>query len=157
VTASTPALEQLAAAGVSHTVHPYRLEGDPDDSYGEAVARALGVDPGRVFKTLVAMAGESPVIAIVPVGAQLRLKALAAAGGAKHADMATPQQAERWTGYVVGGISPFGRKRRLPVLIDGSARAHETVFVSAGRRGLQVEVAPQDLIDMLEAQVAELV
>jgi Cys-tRNA(Pro)/Cys-tRNA(Cys) deacylase len=154
---STPALEQLSAAGIAHATHPYVLEEALVGSYGEAVARILGVSPDRVFKTLVAMAGGKPVIAIVPVAEQLRLKALAAARGVKHAEMATPQQAERLTGYVVGGISPFGRRRELPVLIDSSAAGFPTVFVSAGRRGLQVEVAPEDLIDLLGAQVADLV
>ncbi len=142
VTAATRTLDRAA---IEYRVHPYRLEDDPGaaaSTYGEMVAARLGVDPGRVFKTLVAMVDGSPVVAIVPVAGQLDLKALAHATSGKRAGMAEPGDAERLTGYVVGGISPFGQRRTMPVLLDSTAQQHQTVFVSGGRRGLQIELSP---------------
>ncbi len=154
---STPALVALRAAGVPFSIHEYQITSDVGgDTYGEAVAKSLGVSAERLFKTLVAAVDGEPVVAIVPVSARLFLKGLARAAGAKKAEMASPSDAERWTGYVTGGISPFGQRRRLAVFVDESIELFESVLASAGRRGLQVEVAPRDLIDLLEATVADL-
>ncbi|MFZ5870851.1 MAG: Cys-tRNA(Pro) deacylase [Actinomycetota bacterium] len=154
---STPATAALARAGVPHTVHAY--EHDPAAvaaglAYGVEAARALGVDPASVFKTLLAVVDGAPTVAVVPVEARLDLKALAAAVGGKRAEMADPAVAERVTGYVVGGISPLGQRRSLPTVVDSSAVARPTVLVSAGRRGLDVELAPADLVRLTGAVVA---
>lgn len=151
----TRAVDVLTRAGVPFVVHEYDIT-NSDLSYGEAAAASLGVDPARVFKTLVATVDGSPVVGIVPVSGQLSLKRLARAAGGKRAEMADPAAAERLTGYVVGGISPFGQTRRLPVFIDTSTVGHETIYVSAGRRGLQVEVAPDDLIALTSAIGADI-
>lgn len=149
---ATPAIKALERAGVAHTVHPY--DHDPGAaSFGLEAAEALGVPPARVFKTLLARADGRLVVGIVPVIAQLDLKALAAAVEARRATMADPADAERATGYVVGGISPLGQRRSLPTVLDESARGHATVYVSGGRRGLDVEVAPDDLVRLLDARV----
>lgn len=149
----TPATTALTAAGTAFTVHSY--DHDPAAaSYGEEAARALGVEPGRVFKTLVASVDDRLTVAIVPVSATLDLKALAAAVGGKRATMADPAAAERTTGYVRGGISPLGQRKRLPTALDASADAHETIHVSAGRRGLEVELSPKDLASLTDAVVA---
>lgn len=153
--ASTPALLSLQRAGIEFKTHAYELM-DSDLSYGEAVASALGVDPGRLFKTLVAVCDTKPVVAIVPVRSQLSLKALARAVASKKAHLAEPADAEKWTGYVVGGISPFAQKRRMPTFLDDSAVGFESMYVSAGVRGLQVELDPADLIRMLECRLAAL-
>jgi Cys-tRNA(Pro)/Cys-tRNA(Cys) deacylase len=153
--ASTPDLVALQRAGVDVVTHSYELI-ESDRSYREAVAATLGVDPGRLFKTLVAECDVKPVVAIVPVRSQLSLKALARAASSKKAHMADPLDAERWTGYVVGGISPFAQKRRMPVFLDESAVGFQTIYVSAGLRGLQVELDPYDLIRMLECRLAAL-
>lgn len=150
---ATPALVALERAGVTFTAHEYELTAT-GATYGEAVAASLGVPAGRLFKTLVAEVDGRPVVAIVPTDRQLSLKALAAAACGKRARMADPADAERWTGYVTGGISPFGQKRRLPVVVDGSLEEHATVYVSGGRRGLQVELAPAALIEVLGARIA---
>jgi Cys-tRNA(Pro)/Cys-tRNA(Cys) deacylase len=138
---------------VAHTLHPYQVSVATPD-YGRAVADALGVPPERVFKTLVADLDGALVVAVVPVTGELDLKALAAALGGKRAAVADRAAAERATGYVRGGISPLGQRRRLPTVVDESATGHDTVYVSAGRRGLQVELAPADLIRLVEARVA---
>lgn len=149
----TPATALLARAKVAHTLHPY--EHDPRaGSYGAEAAVALGVPPGRLFKTLVAAVDGRLAVAVVPVSGALDLKALAAALGGKKAAMAEPAAAERATGYVTGGISPLGHRSRLPVVVDASAQGWDTVFVSAGRRGLQVELAPADLVAAAGATVA---
>lgn len=141
----TPATVALTAAGVTYTVHAY--EHDPaHPSYGEEAAEATGVAPERVFKTLVADVDGALTVAVVPVAGQLDLKALAAAVGGKRAAMADPVAAERSTGYVRGGISPLGQRRALRTVVDASALALPTLFVSAGKRGLQVELAPADLL-----------
>jgi Cys-tRNA(Pro)/Cys-tRNA(Cys) deacylase len=151
---ATPAITALERAGVAHTVHPYELSGAGDRSYGEAVAEALGVPGDRLFKTLVALVDGEPTVAVVPVDGHLDMKRLAKAAGGKRAGMAPPDVAERLTGYVVGGVSPLGQKRRLPMVVDAAIEAHDTVFVSAGRRGLQVELAPADLVEITGASVA---
>jgi Cys-tRNA(Pro)/Cys-tRNA(Cys) deacylase len=148
--AGTPATTALTRAQVAFTVHAY--EHDPAaDSYGLEAARALGVEPQRVFKTLLAEVDGKLAVAVVPVAGQLDLKALAAAVGGKRAAMADPKLAERTTGYVLGGISPLGQRKKLPTVVDDSALAHETVFCSAGRRGLEVELSPADLISLTDA------
>lgn len=150
----TPAVSAAACAGVIHEVLEY--EHDPNaEAYGEEAARALGLDAASVFKTLVAaVEGGDLAVAIVPVSARLDLKRLAAALGAKRATMADPQRAERTTGYVVGGISPLGQRRALPTVIDETARAHDRVHVSAGRRGLEIALAPDDLAALCKATFA---
>ena len=149
----TPATIAVAKSGVSYTVHEYAH--DPaSTSYGLEAAEALGIDPDRVHKTLIASVGGALVVAVVPVTAQLDLKALAAAVGAKKAEMADPAAAERSTGYVVGGISPLGQRKRLTTVVDIGAAAHATVFVSAGRRGLEIELAPADLVAQTGATTA---
>lgn len=152
----TPATQALTRGGVAFTPHEYAAVEDPAGTYGEAVAAALGVDPRRVYKTLVAMVDGSPAVAVVPVDGHLAMKALARAQGGKRAEMASPADAERLTGYVVGGISPFGQKRRLPMVVDRTLLSHDTVFVSGGRRGLQIELAPADLVAQAGAVVADL-
>ena len=149
-TTATLALER---AKVTFTLHEYAH--DPrHDSYGLEASAALGVPPERVFKTLVAAVDGSLAVGVVPAGRQLDLKALAAAAGGKKAVLAEVTAAERATGYVAGGISPVGQKRRLPVVIDASALALATMFCSAGRRGLEIEIAPADLVKAAGATVA---
>ncbi|MCX4914163.1 Cys-tRNA(Pro) deacylase [Streptomyces sp. NBC_00687] len=146
----TPATVALTEAGVAYTVHAY--EHDPSHpSYGEEAAEAMGVSPERVFKTLVADVDGALVVAVVPVAGSLDLKALATAVGGKRAAMADPAAAERTTGYVRGGISPLGQRKRLRTVLDASAAAHATICVSAGRRGLEVELSPADLAQLTEA------
>jgi len=143
----TPAIEVLRKLGIAHSVHRYEVADNEELSYGEAVAEAIGADPATVFKTLVARLNTGElVVAIVPVISTLDLRALAAAAGAKSAAMAPPASAERSSGYVTGGISPFGQRRKLRTFVDRSAERFETVFVSAGRRGLQVSLASLDLV-----------
>jgi Cys-tRNA(Pro)/Cys-tRNA(Cys) deacylase len=138
---------------VAHTPHSY--DHDPrHDSYGLEAAEALGVAPERVFKTLVADVDGKLAVGVVPVTGQLDLKALAAAVGGKKARMAEVAAAERATGYVAGGISPLGQKKRLPLVVDASAEKFETVFCSAGRRGLEVELAPSVLAELTGAVIA---
>ena len=154
----TRATERLASLGIAHAVHSYALGpeagGGAPESYGEHAAAALGVPPERVFKTLVAVVDGTLTVAVVPVAGQLDLKALAHAVGGKRADMAPPAEAERATGYVVGGISPIAQRRRLRVVIDDSALKFPTVYCSAGQRGLQVELAPADLVSACAAATA---
>jgi Cys-tRNA(Pro)/Cys-tRNA(Cys) deacylase len=150
VAIGTPATAVLARQKIAHTLHPYPH--DPRaDSYGEEAATALGVAPGRLFKTLIASIDGRLVCAVVPVSGRLDLKALAAAAGGKRAVMADSAAAQRATGYVLGGISPLGQKSRLPVVVDASVLELPSVFVSAGRRGLQVELAPGDLVRLTAA------
>ncbi len=150
---ATPAFAALRRAGVSSTAHSY--EHDPRaESFGLEGAEALGLDPGRVFKTLVIDTGGTLAVAVIPVSARLDLKAGAAALGAKRATMADPQAAQRATGYVVGGISPFGQRTRLRTVVDVSVSRWPTIFVSGGRRGLEAEVSATDLIDLTDAVVA---
>jgi Cys-tRNA(Pro)/Cys-tRNA(Cys) deacylase len=149
----TPATVALTRAGVAFTAHPY--DHDPRaESFGLEAAEALGVPPERMFKTLLADADGRLVVGVVPVTGRLDLKALARAVGAAKAVMADPAAAERSTGYVVGGISPIGQRRALPTVLDDSATGHATVFVSGGRRGLDVELAPADLVRVTAATLA---
>jgi Cys-tRNA(Pro)/Cys-tRNA(Cys) deacylase len=149
----TPATLALAKAKVAHTVHEY--DHDPTaESYGGEAAEVLGTDPRRVFKTLLATVDGALHVAVVPVAGSLDLKALASAVGGKRAAMADPVVAERTTGYVRGGISPLGQRKRLPTVLDVSALDHDSVYVSAGRRGLEVELAPSALADLTGARVA---
>jgi len=157
---ATRATDELAKAGIPYRVLEYEAPErhgtarDERPAYGLEAAAALGVDPARLFKTLVALVDGRPAVAIVPVGGTLDLKALAAALGGRRADLADPAEAERATGYVIGGISPLGLRRRLPAVLDASATAHATILVSAGRRGLQVELAPLDLTRAAGARIA---
>ncbi|RUP37141.1 MAG: Cys-tRNA(Pro) deacylase [Gordonia sp. (in: high G+C Gram-positive bacteria)] len=155
VATGTPAITALRAAGAAFSVHEY--EHDPRAaSYGLEAAAALGVDAERVFKTLLADVDGELCVGIVPVTESLDLKALAAALGGKKARMADPTVAARATGYVVGGISPIGQKRPHRTVLDETADLWDTVFVSGGRRGLDVELAPADLVALTDATVAEI-
>lgn len=140
----TPATVALTTAGVAFTLHPYEHDSRAT-SYGLAAAAALGVDPDRVLKTLMASVDGALTVAVVPVSGRLDLKALARLLGAARATMAEVAAAERATGYVAGGISPVGQRRAHPTVVDESAFAYETVFVSAGRRGLDLELSAADL------------
>jgi Cys-tRNA(Pro)/Cys-tRNA(Cys) deacylase len=149
----TPATALLTKRGIRHTVHPYDVAPDTPN-YGAEVAAALGVPTGQVFKTLVTEVDGGLTVAVVPVTGELDLKALAAAAGGKRATLADRALAERTTGYVRGGISPLGQRRRLPTVLDASALGFPTVYVSAGRRGLQVQLAPTDLVMLTGATTA---
>lgn len=156
--AGTPATVALAKAGVPHTLHPYDHDAG-NTHFGDEAATALGLDPARVFKTLMVscQGGRSPLaVAVVPVSGQLDLKAMATALGAKKCAMADPAEAQKVTGYVVGGISPLGQKRRFPTVVDASAKDFDTIMVSAGRRGLQVELAADDLVRLSAGDYAEI-
>jgi Cys-tRNA(Pro)/Cys-tRNA(Cys) deacylase len=149
----TPATALLTRAGIPFTLHPY--EHDPRaHAFGEEAAAALGVEPARIFKTLIAAVDGRLACAVVPVAARLDLKAFAAALGGKRAELAEPAAAARATGYVIGGISPLGQKQRLPVVVDESAGGFDTVYVSAGKRGLQVQLSPHDLQRAAQARCA---
>jgi len=156
-TGGTPAIVAAERAGIAFTILEYAH--DPAAaSYGLEAAAALGLDPASVFKTLVAALDGGPlVVAIVPVRARLNLKALAGALGGKRAEMADGAAAARATGYVLGGISPLGGKRALRTVLDASALAHPTIHVSAGRRGLELALAPADLVRLTGATVAPLI
>ena len=149
----TPATAALAAAGVPFVLHPYAH--DPAaSSYGLEAAEVLGIDPDRVFKTLMVEVEGRLAVGVVPVSGNLDLKAFAAALDAKKAAMADPKAAERRTGYVLGGISPLGQRQPSPTVIDSSAVALETILVSGGRRGLDIELASADLIRLTSAATA---
>ena len=152
----TPATKALDLAGIAYDVVSYPH--DPSaDSYGGEAADALGLDQALVFKTLVAnVDSRSLVVAVVPVGYRLDLKALARSSGAKKATMANPSDAERSSGYVVGGISPLGQRKQLPTVIDDSCTEFDKIYVSAGKRGVEIAMAPADLVDALSATVARI-
>lgn len=152
----TPALAALAAARVPHTAHPYEHDPRSTVGYGLEAAEVLGVEPDRVFKTLMASVDGTLTVAVVPVTGKLDLKALAHAVGGKKAAMADPAAAERATGYVVGGISPLGQRTPHPTVVDETVELFDTVLVSGGRRGLDVELAPADLIALTSATVADI-
>ena len=153
--AVTPAIRALEAAGVPFTLHEY--EHDPSArSFGLEAAEALGVDPDQVFKTLLVTADGAQAVGIVPVTCSLSLKAMGAALGRKRVEMCDPAVAQRVTGYVLGGISPFGQKKRLPSVIDETCELYDTIYVSGGRRGLDLGVAPADLVRLLDATVADI-
>jgi Cys-tRNA(Pro)/Cys-tRNA(Cys) deacylase len=149
----TPAIVLLTKQKVKHALHAYDVPADTPN-YGAVVARALGADPARVFKTLVAEVDGALTVAVVPVTGEVDLKALATAAGGKKGALADRELAERTTGYVRGGISPLGQRKRLPTVIDESALPQESIFVSAGRRGLQVELSPAELVRLTGATVA---
>ena len=152
---ATPAIVALAARGIAHTVH--HLDAHPgEEGFGKAAARSLGVEEQRVFKTLLARADGTPVVGIVPVSGTLALKALAHVMSAKRCEMMEPRDAERLTGYVVGGISPLGQRQRVATVLDHSALEFATIFVSGGRRDLDIELSPHDLVAMCSAQVASI-
>lgn len=150
---ATPATTLLNRRQVRYRTHPYDVPVDAPN-YGALVAATLGLPPDRVFKSLVAVVDGALTIVVVPVTGELGLKALATAVGAKRAVLADRATAERATGYVRGGISPLGQRRNLPTVLDESALHHETIYVSAGRRGLQLELAPQDLVALTNARTA---
>jgi len=143
----------LQALGVAHTVHEYERGSDLHD-IGRDAADALGLDHDQVFKTLVVVADDELVVAVVPVSCQLSMKSVAAAVGAKRAAMCEPARAERSSGYVVGGISPIGQRTPLRTVIDESAELFDTVYVSGGRRGVDIALAPADLVAALDAMFA---
>ncbi|BCB81455.1 Cys-tRNA(Pro) deacylase [Phytohabitans flavus] len=149
----TPATSLLTKQKVAHTTHPYSVSPD-SPNYGAEVAAALGVPAERVFKTLVTEVDGALTVAVVPVTGDLDLKALAVAAGGKRAVLADRAVAERTTGYVRGGISPLGQRKRLPTVVDTTAADYETIYVSAGRRGLQVELSPHDLVRLTAATLA---
>lgn len=155
---STPAILVAQRAAIDFAIHTYDVPGDQgSDGWGSAAAAALGIDPARVFKTLVVTLDDGRLgVAIIPVGARLRPKSVAAAFGAREARLAEARDAERATGYVVGGISPLGPRRKLPMAIDASALGFPTIHVSAGRRGLEIELAPDDLVRLTGATAAQL-
>jgi Cys-tRNA(Pro)/Cys-tRNA(Cys) deacylase len=154
-TGGTPATLALTRAGVAFELHPYEpAGGSGHHAYGLEAVAALGLDAAQVFKTLVARVDGRLVVAVVPVSGSLDLKALAAAVGGKRAEMAEAADAERATGFVVGGISPVGHRTRLDVVVDATATGLERVHVSAGRRGLQMSLAPGDLLAVTGARVA---
>lgn len=149
----TPATVALTAAGIPFTAHAY--EHDPaNTNFGLEAAEALGLEPERVFKTLLADVDGALVVGIVPVTGKLDLKALAAAAGGKRAEMADPKLAERRTGYVVGGISPIGQKNRHTTVLDETAELWDTIYVSGGKRGLDIELAPADLLRVTGGTIA---
>ena len=151
----TPATALLARQRVTHRLHTYDVEADTPN-YGAVVADSLGIAQDRVFKTLVTEVDGALTVAIVPVSGDVDLKALAGAVGGKRASLADRALAERTTGYVRGGISPLGQRKRLPTVLDASATGHPTIYVSAGRRGLQVELDPTDLIRLTGATTASI-
>lgn len=151
--ASTPATVALTAAGIRFTEHAY--DHDPTNrNFGEEAATVLGLDPEQVFKTLMVDVDGSLVVAVVPVTGKLDLGALADAVHGKRATMADPAVAERKTGYLVGGISPIGQKTSLPTVVDETVELFDTVYVSGGKRGFDIELAPADLIGIIAASVA---
>lgn len=156
---STPATTLLHDRGVEFAVHEF-AHAAGERNYALVAAEGLGIAAERVFKTLLArvegLRAPGVAVGIVPASGQLSLKELAQALGAKRAEMCDPVLAERLTGYVVGGISPFGQKKRLPTAIDESCRSHETIFVSGGKRGLEIEIAPDDLIAVLDAVIVRI-
>lgn len=153
--AGTPATVLAASSGVAYTLHSY-VHDPSASSYGLEAAEALAVSASRVFKTLVVKIDSGLAVGVVPVESSLSLKGVAAALGAKRAEMADPAAAARATGYVLGGISPLAQKTVLPIVIDESVSAYSTIFVSAGRRGLEIELDPADLVRLTHAVVARI-
>ncbi|WP_028886716.1 Cys-tRNA(Pro) deacylase [Teredinibacter turnerae] len=152
----TPGINLVKKSKVTHKVHSY--EHDPGAaSYGLEAAEKLSIDPRQVFKTLVVkLDGDTLAVGVVPVVEKLNMKLIAKAAGAKKAAMAEPAEVERTTGYVLGGVSPLGQKKRLKTFVDSSAKNLSTIFVSAGRRGLEVELSPRDLLNLVSGDFADL-
>jgi Cys-tRNA(Pro)/Cys-tRNA(Cys) deacylase len=150
---ATRATVAAQKAGIEFTVHEYAHD-DSTVAFGAEAVERLGLDPWRVFKTIVVTVNDKPAVAVVPVASEVDLKRVAIAFGAKHAALADPADAQRVTGYVLGGISPLGQQRRLPMLLDESATTFATIFVSAGRRGLEIELAASDLCAVAGANFA---
>ncbi|MBX7201076.1 MAG: Cys-tRNA(Pro) deacylase [Rhodospirillaceae bacterium] len=153
---STRATKMLEQAGVAFTVHTYDYDAGAD-RIGLQAAEALGEAPDRVLKTLMALVDGKPACVILPSNHEVSMKRLAAALGGKHAEMMKPADAERLSGYKVGGISPFGQMRRVPVAVEAQALAHALVYLNGGQRGLQVRLAPQDAVRILGAAAAPLI
>jgi Cys-tRNA(Pro)/Cys-tRNA(Cys) deacylase len=153
--AVTPAAVALDAAGIAYTIHEYERGEDLRD-FGREAAEQLGLDHDQVFKTLVVVADDELVVAIVPVSCQLSMKRVAAAVGAKKAVMCEPARAERSSGYIVGGISPIGQRKTLRTVVDESAELFDAVYVSGGKRGMDIGLAPSDLVNVLDAIVASI-
>lgn len=151
--AVTPAVVALDAAGIAYTIHEYERGEDLRD-FGREAAVALGLDHDQVFKTLVVVADDELVVAVVPVSCQLSMKRVAAAVGAKKAVMCDPARAERSSGYIVGGISPIGQRKPLRTVVDESAELFDVVYVSGGKRGMDIGLAPGDMVNVLDAVVA---
>jgi len=153
----TPAIEAARRANIRHRVIEFEFDSEADRGYGEEAAAALGVTPDMVYKTLVAkLDGKQLVIALVPVTSELNLKSLATFAGGRRAEMATAQEAERSTGYKIGGISPLGQRRPLSTYVDSSVLKLPAVYVSGGRRGLELELAPGDLVACCGARLGEI-
>ena len=152
----TPAINTARQAGISHKIHEYNH--DPAaESYGLEAAEKLQLDPARVFKTLVVkLDSKQLAVAIIPVQSQLNMKRIASAAGAKKAAMADKAEVQRSSGYVLGGVSPLGQKKALPTFLHDSAEEYETLFVSAGRRGLEIELSPGDLLSLTNGEAADL-
>ncbi len=152
--AATPAVAVLVDAGITHTLHSYAHDPTSDLGYGLEAAAAIGVEPQQVFKTLCAYVDGHLAVGIVPVSGMLDLKALAQALGGKRAEMAPPADAERSSGYVVGGISPIGQRKPLPTALDETAELYDVIYVSGGRRGLDIGLSPTDLAAVTHATIA---
>lgn len=152
---ATRATAALDKAGIAHGLHAYDYSAEVE-SKGMAAAQALGITPARMFKTLMAWADKQPVVAVVPSDRRLSLKKLAAACGGKHAQMMEVAEAERRSGYKVGGISPFAQQRPAAVLFAADAQAHECIWINAGQRGLLLDIAPADALRFLQARYADL-
>jgi len=152
----TPGINVDKKAKITHKVHEYAHDSS-SESYGLEAAEKLGVPEGRVFKTLVvSLDNKELAVGVIPVSSMLSMKLIAKAAGAKKAKMAEPSEVERSTGYVLGGVSPLGQKKRLKTIIDSSAKHHSTIYISAGRRGLEIELSPDDLIKLINGDLAEI-
>ncbi len=152
----TPAINTAKKAKITFNIHPY--DHDPEArAYGEEAAEKLGIPEDRIFKTLVvSLDGSRLAVAVVPVSRQLDLKAMAKAAGSKRSAMADGTDVQRTTGYVLGGVSPLGQKKILKTIIDASAMTYDTIYVSAGKRGLQIELSPNDLVRLTRAGLADI-
>jgi len=152
----TPGINVAKKAKVSHKVHEYSHEAS-SESYGLEAAEKLGVSEDRVFKTLVVSLDEKELaVGVIPVSSMLSMKLIAKAAGAKKAKMAEQSAVERSTGYVLGGVSPLGQKKRLKTYLDASAKNYSSIYVSAGRRGLEIELSPNDLVKLVNGVYAEI-
>jgi Cys-tRNA(Pro)/Cys-tRNA(Cys) deacylase len=152
----TPGINVAKKAKITHKVHEYAHDSS-SESYGLEAAEKLGIPESRVFKTLVVnLDNKELAVGVIPVSSMLSMKLIAKVAGAKKAKMAEPSEVERSTGYVLGGVSPLGQKKRLKTIIDSSAKHHSTIYISAGRRGLEIELSPDDLIKLVNGDLAEI-